>query len=48
MATQLKPPRMFPATEGQAKVMLALLALVLIAAFAYAVLYGFGLRQLAD
>lgn len=40
------PPRMFPRTEGQAKVMTIMFVAVLLAAFAYGVLRGLGLTQL--
>jgi hypothetical protein len=43
---ELSPPRMFPRTEGQAKAMLAVIAVVIAAALTYLLVYGFSLRTL--
>ena len=44
MANELKPPRMYPATEGQAKAVLAILGLLFVILIGWLVIYGPGLR----
>ena len=46
MAKELPPPRMFPRTEGQAKVMVIVVVAIIVGALAYGLMRGLGLIHL--